>query len=146
MRTLRHHFLPICCTAAFIATVWIVITLPLMAVFLFDKQFSLSDYLRFVVYAVVVAALVSVFVMFPLSLVLQHWLQHRKSLVITVPLFLSAAAFACMVGRFFLTGQFLGTLLSWPGWLFAFSVVFGVYWIILQIAVTLMPSSSSRQY
>jgi hypothetical protein len=131
MSTIRRHLLPICCTAAFILVTWLIITLPIVAVFLFDKQFVISDYLKFVLYAAGVGVGTSVAVIFPLSLLFERLVEGVKPLAVAVPLILLFASFACLLGRFFLTGQFFDSVFGWAGLLFAFSVVFGFYWVVL---------------
>jgi len=133
MRTVRCHLLPVCCTAAFILVVWIIITLPMVAAFLFDKQFVISDYLRFLLYAAGVGIGVSVAIMFPLSVLFERFVEHVKPLAVVVPLLLLFVSVSCLLGRFFLTGQFFDTVFGWPGLLFAFSIVFSFYWFVLWV-------------
>jgi hypothetical protein len=138
MSPIRRHLLPICCTAAFILVAWMVITLPIVAVFLIDKEFVVSDYLKFILYAAGVGLGASVVVMFPLSLLFERLVERAKALAVAVPLVLLFVSVACLLGRFFLTGQFFDTVLGWAGLLFAFSLVFGFYWVVLWIGRALI--------
>lgn len=133
MSTIRRHLLPICCTTAFILVAWMVITLPMVAVFLFDKQFVISDYLTVILYAAGAGAGASVVVMFPLSLLFERLVERAKALAFAVPIVLLFVSVACLLGRFILTGQFFDTVFGWAGLLFAFSLVFGFYWVVLWI-------------
>lgn len=133
MSNIRRHLLPICCTAGFILVAWMVITLPMAAVFIIDEQFVVLDYLRFTLYAAGVGFGVSVIVMFPLSLLLERLVEGTKALVVIVPLVLLFVSVACVLGRVLLTGRFFDSIFGWAGWLFAFSLVFSLYWLVLWI-------------
>jgi hypothetical protein len=137
MLTLRRHLLPMCCTAAFILVAWLVLSLPIAAVSLIDDQFVLSDYLKFVLYAAGVGIGVSVVVMFPLSLLLERLAAGKKWLAIAVPLLLLFVSVVCLLGQFFLTRQFLETIFGWAGFLFAFSLAFSFYWVVLWVGKAL---------
>lgn len=138
MGAIRRHLPPICSTEAFILIVWTVITLPIAAVFLFGKEFTLSDYLIFLLYAGGVGAVVSAGVMFPLALLLEHVAKHAKPLAAAVPLVLVVVSIACLFGRFLLTDQFLETAFGWAGLLFAFSLVLNFYGTVLWIGKSLI--------
>lgn len=133
MQTVRRHLLPVCCTAAFILVAWVMVTIPMLAVFLFDKEFVISDYLRFILYAAGVGVGVSSLVMFPLSLLVERLVERAVLVAIAVPLGLVFVSVACLLGRVFLTGQFFDAVFGWPGFLLAFSVVFGFYWSVLWV-------------
>jgi len=133
MSVFRRHLLPICCTAAFILAAWMVVTLPMVAVFLIDKQFVVADYLKVVLYAAAVGVGVSLVIMFPLALLFEKLVERVKPLALIVPLFLIFVAVACLIVRFLVTGQFFDTVFGWSGLLFAIAVVFGFYWLVLWI-------------
>lgn len=138
MRTVRRHLLPVCCTAAFILAGWMVVTLPMAAVFFVDNQFVIFDYLKFVLYAACVGVGVSVCVMFPLSLLLERVVERAKLLAVAAPFGLIFISVTCLLFRYFLTGEFFDTVFGWAGLLFTFSVVFGFYWIVLWIGRALI--------
>lgn len=133
MRTLRRHLLPICSTAAFILIAWMIITLPVVAVFLFDKQFAISDYLKFLLYAGGAGTGVSAGILFPLALLFEQLAKRTRPLAAVVPVVMLVISMVCLLGRFLLTEQFLETVFGWPGLMFVFSLVFSFYWTVLWI-------------
>ena len=139
MGTIRRHLLPICCTAAFILVAWMVISLIVVFLFQFDKHLVISDYLKAIPYAAGMGIGASVVVVFPLSLLFERLVEHTKPMAVVVPLFLLFVSIACLLGRFFLTEQFFDTVFGWAGLLFAFSVIFGFYWVILWIGRSWRP-------
>jgi hypothetical protein len=108
-----------------------------VAAFLFDGQFDPGDYLKFILYAAAVGTGVSALVMFPLALLLERLAGRSKFIPLIVPLLPVSISMACLLGRFFLTGRFLDSLLAWPGCFLAFSIVFGFYWSVLWIGKAL---------
>lgn len=128
----RRHLLPICSTAAFILLAWMVLSLPIAAVFLIDDAFVLSDYLKFIVYAAGAGIGISVLVLFPLSVFLERLTARSKLLVIAAPLLV---LFICLLGLFLLPGQPSSTIFIL---LIALSLAFGFYWVVLHIGNTLL--------
>jgi hypothetical protein len=110
-----------------------VVTIPIVAVFLLDEQFVVSDYLKFVLYAAAIGVGVSSVVMFPLSLLVERLVERAKVFVVVMPFALMFVSVACLLGRLFLTGQFFDTVFGWPGLFLAFSLVFGFCWSVLWI-------------
>jgi hypothetical protein len=137
MPSLRRHLLPMCCTVAFIFVAWTVLSLPIAAVSLIDNQFIFSDYLKFLLYAAGVGIGVSAVVMFPLSLFLERLTARSRLLVIATPLLLLFVSILCMVGQFLLPRQSSNTVFNWSGLLFALSLVFSFYWVVLHMGNTL---------
>jgi hypothetical protein len=135
---IRRHLLPICCTAAFILIAWLALSLPVAAAFLVDDAFVASEYLKFVLYAIGVGIGLSAVVMFPLSLFLERFTTQRKLLVVAVPVLFLFVSFVCLIVQFFLAGQFSGTIFSWAGFLFAFSLLFSFYWVVLHVGNVLL--------
>jgi hypothetical protein len=130
MLTFRRHLLPICCTAAFILLAWMVISFPMAAVFIIDDAFVLSDYLKFILYAAGAGIGVSVFVLFPLSLLLERLTARSRPLVIAAPLLVFFVSAIGLLGIYLLARQ---ASFSWIIPLFAFSLAFGFYWIVLHL-------------
>lgn len=137
MRTILRHLVPVCVTTAFILVAWMIVTLPLVAVFLIDDAFVVSEYLKFIVYAAGISLGVSSLVMFPLSLLLERLVMWRKWLAVVPPLLL-ALSVICLAGCYGLTHQFLDTVFGWTGFFFAFALAFSVYWGVLWLVKALI--------
>jgi hypothetical protein len=136
MSTVCRHILPICLTAAFILVAWMVITLPIVGVFIIDgidEDAFVSGYVDFVFYATGVGFAISALIIFPLALLLERIVMRAKALIVLIPVCALVISGICLVVRFLLTEAFLDTLFSWTGVLFAFSLVFGVYWSVLWL-------------
>ena len=133
IRLLLRHLLPLCCTAVLISAVWLVITLPVVGVFILDNAFVFSDYVKFVFYVVGAGIGISTLIMFPLS-VLHEWTAKRFRLrTAAVPVFLLLASASCLLSRYWVTGNIIDALCDWPGLLLAFSLVFGFYQVVLWL-------------
>lgn len=132
IRTIRRHVLPICCTAAFIAAAWLAIGLPIIAVCILDNA-SLGDATDALKTIIGVAAGISVGIMFPAACILERLAARAKPLVVVAPAGLIVVSIICLLSRFLLTGQFFDTVFGWAGLLFAISVIFGFYWVVLWL-------------
>ena len=85
MSALRFHILPSCVTIALIVAVWVTLTLPIAAVFMLDRQFVVSDYLKFVLHALWVGSAITLALIFPIAYLTErvlpkghgwHWPLH----------------------------------------------------------------------
>ncbi len=130
---MRRHILPICFTAAFMLGVWMIITLPLVGVFIIDEEFVISDYVYFMLYASSVSLAINAIVMFPLALLVERFVVRARILIVLIPVCLLAISGVCLMGRFLLTRAFFDTVFGWTGGLVVFSLVFAVYWSILWL-------------
>jgi hypothetical protein len=133
MPVLRRHLLPICCTAIFILAAWMILSLPIAAVFLIDDALILSDYFKFVFYAAGAGIGISLFVMFPLSLLLERLATRTKLLFVAAPILLLGVSAVGLLGQYLLTGQISSVVLSGSILLVILSFVFGFYWVVLHL-------------
>ncbi|MBN1384424.1 MAG: hypothetical protein JW983_06065 [Elusimicrobia bacterium] len=133
MQTILKHIFPICLTALFILGAWIIITLPVAGVCLMDGEPVISSYIKFVMYAISVSFAISAVIMFPMALLAERFTKRKKALVILIPVCLFAISSVLLIGWFLFTKSFFNTMSGWPGGLFAFSLVFCVYWSLLWL-------------
>ncbi len=124
--------------AVFVFAAWMIITLPIVGVFILDGAFIISDYLRFVSFAAGASLALIVLVMFPLALLLERLVVRARVLTLLIPLGLLVISVAILLGRFLTIGAFFETAFSWTGGFVAFSLVFAVYWSSLWLERSLI--------
>ena len=133
MHRLLHHLLPICVTTAIILAGWIILTLPMAAVFIIDKAFVVQDYVQFILYAGATAFGFTAGILFPLALLLERCSRRMRAVAFIAPVALILLALVWLLFRLFWSQDFLGTFIGQEGLLLAVTVVFGVYWTVLWV-------------
>jgi hypothetical protein len=107
---------------------WMIISLPMVAVFIIDDAFTISEYARLIFYFAGTGLAINTIIMFPLVLLLEQLVALAKVLIVLIPACLLTISGVCLIGQFLLTRTFLDTVFSWAGTLVVFSLVFTVYW------------------
>ena len=146
MQLLRRHLLPMLASTALIALAWVVITLPMAAVFMLDNQFNTTQYLSFVLYATAIGLAVSFLALMPLSLLLDLIAKRNQTLAIILPIVLLICAFVNVIGMYVYTKQLINTVLTWPGLLLAFAVVFIFYRLMLWLNKVVFTANIAKQF
>jgi hypothetical protein len=129
MSATPRHLLAIALTTGFIMAAWVVLSLPLVAVFVIDRAFVLEDFFQLALRTAGFALGLSAVVIFPLA----YALERQRRLALSVPLLLLLASGGWLAERIFTTREILATLYDWPGALFAFSVVLAFYCLVLWL-------------
>ena len=133
MRALSSHIIPILTTAIIIVAAWAVLTLPIVAVFIFDDEFHLTTYLRFLLYTFAVGLALSAGVFCPAAMILKKVVLRRKWLGYILPVFLLFVSTIAVLVRWIYTGEFIETARSWQAVSFALSALFACYWFTLMV-------------
>jgi hypothetical protein len=126
--TIRRHLLPICLTTAFLLGVWMIVSFPMIAVFIIDDEFKISDYAYLIFHFAGAGLAINALIMFPLALLAERLVALTKTLIVLIPACLFIISGVGLIRQFLLTRAFLDTVFSWAGVLVVFSLVFTVYW------------------
>jgi hypothetical protein len=108
-----------------------LVTLPIVAVFVLDDAFVLSEYARFLVYAFGIAFGLSTLVLFPLALFGESLTKRSKHTIWAFPVFLLVSAGITVIVRLLMLESFRAAILSWSGLALLMSVLFVLYWGVL---------------
>ena len=146
MQLLRCHLMPMLASTTLIVLAWVVITLPMAAVFMLDNQFNTTQYLSFVLCATIIGLAVSFLALMPLSLLLDLIAKRNQTLAIILPIVLFICAFVNVIGMYLYTKQLINTVLTWPGLLLAFAVVFIFYRLMLWLNKVVFTSIIAKQF
>ncbi len=122
------HVLPIGLTTLCMFMLWVLITLPMVAVFALDADLVLSKYTRFLVHAFSIAFGNSIFILFPLSLFGELLEKKSKNTIWVFPMFLLLCASIIVIVRLVVLESFRAAMLGWSGFVLLISVLFALYW------------------
>jgi hypothetical protein len=130
-KSVLRHVLPIALTALCIVILWVLVTLPIVAVFVLDDAFVVSEYARFLAYAFGIAFGLSTFVLFPLALLGESLTKKNKNTLWAFPVFLLICTGITVLVRLLILESFRAAILSWSGLALLMSLLFVLYWGVL---------------
>ena len=130
-KSVLRHVLPIGLTTLCIVILWMLVTLPIAAVFVLDDAFVLSEYARFLAYAFGIGFGLSTFILFPLALFGESLTKRSKHTIWGFPVFLLMCAVITVIVRLLVLESFRAAILSWSGLALLMSVLFVLYWAVL---------------
>jgi len=132
MRSLKIHILPAVVTMAVFVLAPLIFTLPMVAVFVIDKEFVVSDYVKLVALLCGIAAATVALLIAPLALLIDLRWRHPRSLALIFP-FLPAPALICLAGfrKLVLHIPLQEVVEGWNGIACAAAILLGVYWTVL---------------
>lgn len=130
-RAMLRHMLPVGLSTMCVFVLWVVGTLPMVAVFLIDDAFVMFEYVRFLAYAFGVAFGLSVAVLLPLALFGEVLAKRNKHTIWIFPGFLCLCTGTVLMVRIIILKSLLDAFLSWSGFIVLVSVVFVLYWTVL---------------
>lgn len=114
-----------------IFALWVIGTLPMTTVFLIDDASVMSEYVRFLAYALGVAFGLSIAVLLPLALLGEVLAERNRRTIWILPTFLCLCAVTLLTIRTILLRSFLDAVLSWSGLVALISAAFVLYWVVL---------------
>lgn len=132
-RALLRHVLPVGLTTLCVVILWMLVTLPMAAVFVLDDAFVPSEYVKFLAYAFGVAFGLSTVVLLPLALLGEVLAKRSKHTIWVFPGFLCLCTGTTLVVRIIALKSFLDAVLSWSGFILLVSGLFVLYWAALWI-------------
>lgn len=130
-RTLLQHTLPFTLTTLCIFMLWVMGTLPMIAVFVLDDAFTLSEYVKFLVYAFGVSLGLSAFVFLPLALIGEKLVKKSKHAIWIYPGLPCLCIGIILIVRIIVLESFLDAFLGWTGYILLVSGLFVLYWAVL---------------
>jgi hypothetical protein len=133
-----RHILPIGLTTLCMVILWMLVTLPIVAVFILDDAFVPSEYARFLAYAFGIAFGLSTLVLFPLALLGESLTKRSKDTIWGFPVSLFSCAVMTVIVRFSVLESFRAAILSWSGVALLISVLFVLYWGVLWNEETML--------
>jgi hypothetical protein len=133
-----RHALPVGLTTLCIVTLWTLVTLPMVAVFVLDAAFVPSEYAGFMAYAFGVAFGLSTLVLFPLALFGESLTKRSKHTIWVFPVFLCLCAGITVIVRLLVLESFRAAILSWSGLALLMSGLFVLYWAVLWAEKTVL--------
>lgn len=131
-KTALRHALPMLISSGALFLIWMVATLPLVAVFIIDDAFVTWEYLLFLLYAAGVSCAISAGVMFPLALIGEALTSKCIHTVWMMPAFLvvvSALVFALNAA---IARSALSAIFGYGGLSLLLTFLFLGYWLTLQ--------------
>ena len=138
MRSLRFHILPSFAAIGFIVAAWVTLSLPIAAVFLIDRQFVVSDYMKFLLHALGVASAITIVLIFPMARLMEAILLGGSRVALAVPLIPVLVAGACVLWRVLVTREVFDTVFGWAGVLLGLAMVLAFYWVVFLIELAVV--------
>lgn len=145
MSSLRFHILPSFASIGFIVAAWVTLSLPIAAVFLIDRQFIVSDYLKFLLHALGVASAITIVLIFPMARLMERILLGGSRVALAVPLIPVLVAGACVLVRVVVTREFFDTVFGWAGVLLGLAMVLAFYWVVFLIELAVFRRLRRRE-
>lgn len=133
MRLIARHILPIGLTSLALFGLVVVVTMPMVAVFLIDDDFVLTEYLLFVISAFGVSLGLTVVVLFPVAVLGEVLFQRTEHVIWRLPLGLGVIAGGIFMGYALVSASFLEAVGSWSGFILLMSGLFLLYWTLLWL-------------
>lgn len=130
-QTLLRHALPIALTTLGIFMLWVMGTLPMIAVFVLDDAFTLSEYAKFLVYAFSASLGLSAFVFLPLALIGEKLAKKSKHAIWIYPGLPCLCIGIILIVRIIVLESLFDAFLSWTGYILLVSGLFVLYWAVL---------------
>jgi hypothetical protein len=135
---MRRHILPILITPIIIMCGWLVVSSPILFVFVIDDAFSVSEFIKFIFSSFGISLVISGFIIFPLMLILERVVSKSKIFIAIVPGFVLLVP-GCIVWKFVFDRQFIYDIDPWGGRLLLFSFLFVCYWFIFWLLRLIKP-------
>lgn len=126
-RFLLRHLPPVIITTGFIVGGWMILTLPIVAVFVVDREFAVRDYLTVLLTIAAWGLAFSVVVLCPLAALIDRLSRRnpRRTAVFVIGIPVLAGLYWLL--RMLVSHDRLRTLASWPSILLAFTALLAAY-------------------
>ena len=127
INVLHRHLLSIILTPILLMCRWLIIGSPILFVFIIDDAFEVSELLKFMLYAISIGLAISVFIAFPLTLILEKIFAVSKTTIVLIIGFLFSVSIFILL-KFIFDTQSMLDIYPWSGYLLLFSFSIAVYW------------------
>jgi hypothetical protein len=126
-KPLHRHILSIILTPILVMCGWLVVSFPILLVFIIDDAFETSELLKFMFYAVGISLTICVLIAFPLTLLLEKVFAKAKVAIVLVSGFMFLVSVVILL-RYIFSISYEYNIHPWTGQLLLFSFSFAIYW------------------
>jgi hypothetical protein len=123
---LHRHLLAIILTPILLMCGWLIVGSPILFVFIIDNAFEISELFRFMLYAIGIGLTISVYLAFPLTLILEKIFAKSKITIVLIIGFLFLVS-ALILLKFIFDTQTMLDVYPWSGYLLLISFSIAVY-------------------
>lgn len=126
-RFLLRHLPPVIVTTGFIVGGWMILTLPIVAVFVVDREFAVRDYLTVLLTIAAWGLAFSVVVLCPLAALIDRLARRNPRRAAVFVIGIPVLAGLHWLLQMLFSHDRLRNLFSWPGVLLAFTALLAAY-------------------
>ncbi|MEP6896492.1 MAG: hypothetical protein ABI986_12865, partial [Chloroflexota bacterium] len=133
IKTFRRHLLPIILTPILLTCGWLVVSSPILFVYILDDAFKTSEFLMFIFYVIGIGLAISVFLVIPLTWIVERVFSEAKFITVLIARVMLLASVFIFVEYLFDSRSLLASY-PWIGALLVFLFTMATYLLIFTVS------------